>query len=101
MTIKEQERRNSKDAMLTTDPEIETGPCCYPLEFQFDPRDSRLWIREDGIRMYDFWNQWYEQLSSKQIRGIGKEVISCATRAPAEDIDRCDTVHGRGWVLKR
>jgi hypothetical protein len=75
MAIDEQEWRNSQDA-IDSDPESETGPGCYPLDFQLDLWGSRLWIRKDYIRMYDFCNQWYGEVTSKDSRGNDKEAPS-------------------------
>ena len=73
MATEEQEWCNSHDPMEVddSDPESETGPGCYPLDFQLDLRSSRRWIRKDYIRLYDFCNQWYEQATSKRETGIG------------------------------
>jgi hypothetical protein len=73
MTIEEQEWRDSQEAMDLamevaddddSNPESETGPGCYPLDFRIHSRGPRLWIRKDFIRMYDFCDQWYEQVTS-------------------------------------
>jgi hypothetical protein len=68
MAIEEQEWRNSQDAKEVddSDPESETGLGCYPLDFQLDLWGSRLWIRKDYVRMYDFCNQWYDSQHLEQ-----------------------------------
>ena len=74
MTIEEQGWRDSQEAMdLAVDvmvadddrsnPESETGPGCYPLDPSVLFRGERRWIRKDYIRMYDFCDQWYEQVT--------------------------------------
>jgi hypothetical protein len=66
MAIEEQEWRKSQDTMEVddSDPESEIGPGCYPLDCQLDLWGSRLWVRKDYIRMYDFCNKWYGQVPS-------------------------------------
>lgn len=72
MTIEEQEWRDSQEAMdlamevaddEDSNPESETGPGCYPLDSCIHIHGSRPWIRKDFIRMYDFCDQWYEQVT--------------------------------------
>jgi len=46
-----------------SNPESETGPGCYPLDPSVLFRGKRRWIRKDYIRMYDFCDQWYEQVT--------------------------------------
>ena len=79
MAIEEQEWRSSQDAMDVDDkdPESETGSGCYPLDLQLELWGSRLWISKDYIQLYDFCNQWYENVTSKHhSRGTGMNVPS-------------------------
>jgi hypothetical protein len=69
--------RNSQDAIEVddSDPESETGPGCYLLDFQLGLWGSRLWIRKDYIRMYDFCNQWYGHVTSRDFRHAAPSVV--------------------------
>jgi len=85
MAIEEQEWRNSQDAMEvdSSDPESETGPGCYPLDFQLDIWGSRLWIRKDYIQLYDFCTQWYGEVTSKGSRLTNMEAPTVVITGPS------------------
>lgn len=77
MAAEEQEWRNSQNDMEVddSDPESETGPGCYLLDFQLGLWGSRLWVRKDYIRLYDFCNQWYGQATSGDFRYQAPSVV--------------------------
>lgn len=87
MIIEEQEWRDSQEAMDLAmyvagndvgNPESETGPGCYPLDFCTHPqfRSLRTWIRKDFMRMYDFCDQWYERVTGSVVSRANKQAPS-------------------------
>jgi len=52
--------RESHPAM-ENDHTNDIGASCYGLDLGIDIKYSKLWVREDYIRLYDYCSEWYEE----------------------------------------
>ena len=76
MTEEEQEWRRSFVKPVDYDEdESDIGPGCYALDFGMEHLErSKLWIRNDYLRIYDYCNKHYDRVKSLG-SGIAPSVV--------------------------
>jgi hypothetical protein len=56
------------------DPINDIGPNCYGLDLDIELRGSKLWIRQDYIRIYDYCSKRYEE-GSTSVTEMARSVV--------------------------
>ena len=57
----EAEQWRESHSAVENDPTNDIGASCFGLDLEINLRHSKLWVREDYIRLYDYCTQWYER----------------------------------------
>ena len=75
MTEEEQEWRRSHPVNDDDEFWSDIGPGCYALDFGIEHLErSKLWIRNDYLRIYDYCNKHYDRVKSIG-RGVAPSVV--------------------------
>lgn len=59
--IKDDTRRPRRSPIIQVDPTNDIGPECHVLDLGIGFKDSKLWVRQDYIRIYDYCERRHEE----------------------------------------